>query len=387
MNIAVIYQGKFPPEKGASGSDRRVRDITRGLAQDNNVFMLVPFWNRSTKINEDQSEFIIHYLGSEKWNRLSSRMSFWKSIKEFGTDNSIDTFLFYNTTFDGIPTARYLKKRGFKVLYEICDLPSSNIKGLKRNLNELSEKYMPKSTNLNIVISEYLEEKVKEVAPSTPALRIPILVDSDTFRYQENMALDFRSKYGIGEVDVLIAYAGGTWKQEGLKYLVDGFDLALKENNKLKLAIAGRLIKKSDDHDDVEALINEKNLSNNIIALGWVTTEEIVELYSAADILALPQIDNEFNIAGLPTKLAEYSAMKKPILATNVGDVGSYFSQGENASICEANSAESIKDHLLELASDSNLRNKIAEGAYQVSQNYFNYKVAGKRMLDAIKIL
>lgn len=384
MNIAVVYQGRFPPEKGASGSDRRVRDITRGLAQDNVVTMLVPYWNKSSKENLDISDFSINYLGAKSWNKLSSRFSFWNEVKRFCEDKGVEVILFYNTTFDGVRTAKQLKNDGVKVAYEICDLPSSNISGVKKYLVKYGEDNMPKSTNLNIAISEFLEERVKNAAPNTATMRIPILVDADTFKYKEDAAIAFRKNHNINQDDVLIAYAGGTWKQEGLKYLVDAFDLLTKEKSNVKLVIAGRLVKKSADHDDVESLILSKSLEESIIALGWVTTDDIVQLYSAADILALPQIDNTFNIAGLPTKLAEYSSMGKAIVATDVGDVTEYFTDGKNIKLCKHSDPISMKKALISLADNSQLRGSLGEGAKSVASTEFDYKICGQKILKML---
>ena len=108
---------------------------------------------------------------------------------------------------------------------------------------------MPKSTNLNITISEFLEEKVNKAAPSIPSLRIPILVDSDTFKHDEEKGRAFREKHGIRKEEIIVAYAGGTWKQEGLKYLAEAFKLLSEEINNIRLVIAGRLVS-SPEHDD-----------------------------------------------------------------------------------------------------------------------------------------
>ena len=386
MNIAVVYQGKFPPEKGASGSDRRVRDITRGISQNNIVYMLVPFWNKSTKENQDAGDFEIQYLGSKKFSSIHSRLSFWSDIKSFVKRKEINSIIFYNTTFDGIPTAQALKRRGVTVAYEICDLPSSNVTGYKKQLIRLGERYMPKSTNLNITISEFLGRKVKEAAPSTPSIRIPILVDTDTFYNDEKKAASFRKRHHISDSEIIIAYAGGTWKQEGLKYLVQAFELLSKELKNIRLVIAGRLVK-SPEHDDVEGLISLSNLNRQIIALGWVSTDDIVELYSAADILALPQIYNVFNIAGLPTKLAEYASMGKAIVATDVGDVNNYFQDGLNIALCNPEDPYSLKETLVEVIKDKALRLKLANGAKIIANSKFDYKVCGRAIVSKLETL
>lgn len=389
MKIGVVYQGKFPPEKGASGSDRRVRDITRGLAQGNMVHMLVPRWNKSSKENQDADDFEINYLGGtdSKSNSIMSRISFWKAVRMFVKKNELDSILFYNTSFESIPTAYQLKNRGYKVAYEICDLPSSNIKGFKKHLVELGENYLPKVTNLNIAISKFLEDKVLESAPNTQSLRIPILVDSDTFQFDESKAKRFRAKYNIIEDEIVIAYAGGTWKQEGVRYLVDAFNALSKERKNIRLAIAGRLIKKSEAHDDIEGLLEKYNLGDRIIAMGWVSTEDILELYSAAYILALPQIDNVFNIAGLPTKLAEYSSMGKAIVATDVGDVKTYFEDGKNIALCEAANSDSLKETLAKVIDDQGLYKTLASGAKKVAMTQFDFRVCGNKIINELKNL
>jgi len=389
MKINVIYQGVFPPKKGASGADRRVRSIVRGIAQDSNsVEMLIPANRNPSKENKDKDEYSIHYLGTSMFKNFLfiGKIAYWFSVLKYVITNKVDLVLFYGTSMEGIPIAYLLRLIGTKVVYELCDLPSSSLKGFGKFRNELAENVLPKCTNLNIVISDFLETHVKKMAPKTPTLKIPILVDSDLFITNANDAESIRVKYNIKKDDILLAYAGGTWKEEGVIFLLEAFKILSNEYSNIRLIIAGKLAE-SIRHDDIKGFVEKNNISDKIITTGWIGTDELTGVYSAADILVLPQIQHQFNQAGLPTKLAEYSAMGKSIVATKVGDVTLYFDHKVNSILCEPSNVSDLKEALELIITDQTLRTEIGKNAKITANKFFDYRVAGFNMLEAFSKL
>jgi len=391
MNIGVVYMGEFPPQRGASGAARRVRDIARGLAaQGHTVHMLVPRRHQAGALVIHVDNLTIHYsdCSADRKMNLMERGRFWRHVCDVSVVQGFAWLLFYDTLIDSLGPALWLKQAGFRLAAEFCDLRSSvaslnKPKELMRSaLIEIGNRLLPKTTNLNIVISDYLRERVMREAPHVPILQIPILVDPGLFSPSEEAGSSFRTKWRLENM-LIIAYIGGLWFHEGVTYLVRAFARLSRSHPNARLVIAGRL-KKEPGYDDVPGLINELGLSDVVITTDWIDTDEVIALLSAADVLAVPQTGHVFSQAGLPTKLAEYSAMGKAIVATRVGDVPKYFRHGVNALLCEPEDVAGLHDALDSLLNKPALRDPLGRAAQKTAYSEFDYRVAGHRIEQAM---
>jgi glycosyltransferase involved in cell wall biosynthesis len=386
--LAVVYQSPYPP-RIFGGGDRRVRDLIKGLAgRCDGAVMLNAAAADGLPVNSDHDVFRIEYLGRRgaRPRSLLERLRFWWRVLHFVRRNRVRMVMLYNTTVESAVVARWLRRRGVVVLYEICDLMSQGSNSpFLRMLTRRGEASLPRCSSLNIVISDYLASTVRAAAPRVPIVQVPILVDTDTFHPRPNAAAAFREAHGIPPGCPLVAYAGGTWKLEGLVHLIEAFHRICRDHPDARLCIAGHYVA-DEQHDDVVALAAAGPARDRIVLPGMLTTESVVALYSAADILAVPQIRHAFNQAGLPTKLAEYSAMSRAIVATDVGDVRKYFTDGVDSMICEPSSTDAIATALAALIRDPALRRRLATGAANVSREFLPSR-AGATIMDAVSAL
>jgi glycosyltransferase involved in cell wall biosynthesis len=388
LKLAVTYIGIFPPLKGFSGGDRRARDIVRGLANPNNeVYMLVPNYRNPQKENLD-TDFKILYLGSNRFKNtpLLNRLFYWQQVVKFSKKNALNALMFYGPSFESYIPARLIKSTNTKVIMEMCDMQSSNTKSLlKRMYEKLGERWMPRVTDFNVVISKFLFDFVHATAPKIPIETIPILADTDMFQPNASKREVYRQKYSISEEQVVITYVGGMWKEEGVDNLIYAFaQLVSSYGQKVKLLIAGK-ITKDPSCTDVEGLIEQLNISNSVILAGWVDTDTVISILNASDILTVPQGNVTFNKAGLPTKLAEYSSMGKAIVATKMGDVPVYFKHEDNALLCMPSDTKSLFESLERLIKEPELRIKIGQNARNTAKNIFDYRINGAKIIQFIK--
>lgn len=387
MNIGIVYLSTYPPLKGASGADRRVRNIARGLAHEGHqVHMLVPLRQAKQLSTSNTEGYSIHYFGDNTswYKHFSGRIRFWQEVCSFALSHKLSWLLLYSNTADSIIPAIYLKKAGINIAAEFCDLRSSGYNTnnprefIRHFLFKADEFLLPKVTNLNIVISSYLSRHLHSVAPRVPTMQLPILVDTDQFIPNELSAKQFRQHYNLNDSPV-VAYVGSLWFPEGVRYLVEAFSGLIQEHPNAKLVIAGAL-EKSPRHDNIVNQINELRINKSVITTGWLDTSEVIALLSAADTLVLPQTNHLFSQAALPTKLAEYSAMGKAIIATSVGDVPTYFRHMENALLCEPENVETLRTALISLIDQPLLRKNLGDAAKDTAYETFDYRSAGSRI-------
>ncbi len=380
--IIVFYQGGYY-SNGASAADRRVRDLVRGLYYAGGYVELhLPVWKKGQKDipNSDAKEYKIVYLGKRNnKGKILKRIDYWYRFINYCKLRNVQTILFYGATPDLIIPSLLLKKVYKKVtMAEFCDSHSLSKHALmKKKSIILGEKILPKCTNINVVISDYLNNQTKRYAPNTPSIKIPILVDSDSFIINSTK---------LNEQSFNIAYVGGLWKDYGVDILLESYSKFLKitNNKNIKLTIAGRL-DDTDKHTDVLGQIAKLGIGGNTEVTGWVTTDRVIHILNQANVVVVPHLNTPFCNAGLPTKLAEYAIMGKAIIITDVGDVKKYFSDKKDCLICEPNNVDSLSTCLESLYFNKDLTKRIGENAKKLALSMFDYKVNGLALMDKIK--
>ena len=381
MKVVIVYFDRFFVEQGMSPGGRRVRDIGRGLNESGHEIHLCLLKRNSTQENIRFDNLNIHFFGNHKKSKLFNRKTYWSELIKLAEKEKVDWVILYNVHVDAIIPIFKLKKIGVRVATEACDLlssffPRNSISGLSKSLlHKSSEMLIPRFTNLNIGISKFLISQFKKIAPDTKTLLLPVLVDSDLFISSDEKSIEISKKWKIKSDRVLISYVGSLWKHHGVRNLIEAFSNIHLEYPKASLLIAGKHVD-SSTHENIERLLEKFNLTDNVIFTNWVSTDEVIGIYSRSDILVMPQIEDDSMIAALPTKLAEYSQMETAIISTDVGDISLYFKNEESALLVESGKSEKIAEALIKLLEYPDLRVRLALAAKKVAIRNFDYKSA-----------
>jgi glycosyltransferase involved in cell wall biosynthesis len=380
--LSIVYMSPFPPVLGASGADRRVKDLAVSLSLNGqNVELIVPAWSNTFETNVNSKYFEIIYLGPSKRNGLITRIIFFIMLSYHVMKDRPNYIFFYMAPLDSIPFIFLFKLFNVKTILEMSDLNSVSYKGIMYWKYRLPELLVPKLTHLNIGISSVILEHYDRVNPRGKKLLLPILADTESFDLANINRCNVRNELDISKDEVVILYAGSFYKDEGVAGLIHVFNELLITGRKIRLYCIGRNVSNNVMYDDVELLIRERNIKN-VFLTGFLTTTELKNYYSAADILVAPQLDNNFNKAAFPTKLAEYSCTGKCIILTDVGDISLYFQDGVNCLM--ARDMNSLLEKLKQGVDSFALRQKLGESAYNLARNNFDRKINGLKILQKL---
>jgi len=206
MKCAVIYQGAYPPEKGFSGADRRVRDIVLGLGASSDTYLFAPRWKEGGR---DACGVPLKLVGPST-AIPGKRLLFWHDAIRQVRKTGFDVVVFYNTTFESAIPGLLLRAARLVVAYEMCDMGSADQHGARWWVAKAGEVLLPRVASVNVVISARIERHVLRQAPTTPVIKLPILVDTKVFQASKELGVSFRSRQGIGQDHPVVAYAGGT---------------------------------------------------------------------------------------------------------------------------------------------------------------------------------
>lgn len=116
---------------------------------------------------------------------------------------------------------------------------------------------------------------------------------------------------------------------------------------------------------------------------------DIQDYLAICDILVsphCPQIDGR-EFFGSPTKLFEYMAMGKAIVASNLGQIGKVLEDGKTAILVEPGNVDALVNGILKLAKDKNLREKLGKSARKEVIKNYTWRQHTKRILNKLELL
>ena len=159
--------------------------------------------------------------------------------------------------------------------------------------------------------------------------------------------------------------------KDGVDILIKSFAVISNEFSNLKLQLIGSLDNPLTRFK-IESLIKTLYLKEKVILTGSVKRNKIPTLLCNSDILALARPNNKQAEGGFPTKLGEYLATGKPVVITNVGEIGNFLIDKKNAFISEPDSVENFATKLREALLNENSVQIGLEGK-KLALNEFNY--------------
>ncbi|MCX8011348.1 MAG: glycosyltransferase family 4 protein, partial [Ignavibacteria bacterium] len=128
----------------------------------------------------------------------------------------------------------------------------------------------------------------------------------------------------------------------------------------------------------------ELGLEQKIIFTGIVPHSEAPQYLSACDILVSPHLGFETNqrFFGSPTKLFEYMAMGKAIVASDLEQIGKVIIDGINGLKVNPGNVDELAEKILSLAGDKTLQKKLGENARNDVIKNYTWEMNAKRVLN-----
>jgi glycosyltransferase involved in cell wall biosynthesis len=149
-----------------------------------------------------------------------------------------------------------------------------------------------------------------------------------------------------------------------------GVNIAIRTVAKLKEYIPGfefRIFGREVEASHLKELASELGVSDNVIFMGLVGIEAIPKYIEDADIGVLPTVRDGFTDLSFSNKLAEYIAMKTPVVATRLSSTLEYFTE-DAISYFESGDVDAFASKILGLYNDPQTRFLQAEKAFRQYQ-------------------
>ena len=206
-------------------------------------------------------------------------------------------------------------------------------------------------------------------------------VDVDLFHPGAGGAAE-RRKLGIDPGVVLVGFTGTFGPWHGVVELAKAITRIPRERGLRFLLIgSGQLLEQTTQ------VIKEARLDEQVTFTGSVDHTRMPALLDACDILVSPHVPLAANTEffGSPTKIFEYMAMGKGIVASQLGQIGEVLSHEQTALMVEPGSVEELSDAIVRLAQDKSLRERLGAAARREAVERHTWKRNAQTVLDAYR--
>jgi glycosyltransferase involved in cell wall biosynthesis len=215
-------------------------------------------------------------------------------------------------------------------------------------------------------------------------------VDVERFRPGVGGA-ETRRELGIEEDEVVAGFVGtfGPWHgveklAEAIKSITTGgHGVPPLQRPKFLLVGSGSL------QAEVEKQLENEVKEGRVIFTGAVAHDRVPKLLDACDILVAPHVrladGSEF--FGSPTKIFEYMAMGKGIVASRLGQIGEVLVDEETSLLVEPGNVDELGNAIVRLIESETLRKRLGARAREVAAREHTWTHNARRVLDAYQNL
>jgi glycosyltransferase involved in cell wall biosynthesis len=204
-------------------------------------------------------------------------------------------------------------------------------------------------------------------------------VDTEKFRPGVG-GLAARRELGVADDETLCGFVGTFGPWHGVLTLAEAIT-GLPADSKVRFLLvgAGKL------RDEVQRIVGAAGRERQVIFAGHVGHERVPALLDACDILLSPHVPLEdgSEFFGSPTKLFEYMAMGKGIIASRLGQIGEVLVDDQTALLTEPGNVHELARAILRLSSSRELRERLGAAARAAAIARHTWKHNAQRVLDA----
>lgn len=251
------------------------------------------------------------------------------------------------------------------------------------NLNLLSrfEDLNLRAASRIFVVSDVEARNLKKRGVSPDKIVVnPNGVDTEIFR--PGVGGDkLRCGLGLADEDVVVGFVGTFGPWHGVLKLAEAIQTLEETNVRFLLVGTGSL------QLEMERMLASEIASRKVIFTGAVGHERVPALLDACDILVAPHValSDGSDFFGSPTKLFEYMAMGKGIVASRLGQIGDVLLHEQTALLVTPGDVGELAAAILRLANSPEMRIRLGEKARQVAVDKYTWRHNAQRVLDAYR--
>ncbi len=317
----IVYEFQILPELlTILGHDVTVIDLddTWKESSDRPIFDIAPKYQLGVHRAYEDASVCLRNPGLVRLPfvaRVSGALSNAVEVYRALSGGDYDAVLLYGVPTVGIQTWLSARRHGVPIVFRSIDIshqivPSPVLVWPTRLIEKVVYKGVDGISALTPRIRDYVQSY------GVPASRIRVLpAGVDVERFSPGPGNDtLVSGWGISRSDRVILFMGTIYRFSGLDRVIEDFPSLLSRHPNAKLLVVG----KGEDTDRLRVLSEKVGVGSNVVFTGVQDYQLLPDFIRSSDLCINPFRLNAITQDILPTKLFQYLACGRPLIATEL---------------------------------------------------------------------
>ena len=254
------------------------------------------------------------------------------------------------------------------------------------HLSERIERLNLLSADLIVVVSRALADEVVQCGVDRARVLVnPNGVDPDRYRPDVD-GRAVRARYGLGDATV-VGFIGTFGPWHGADVLARSFVSVCQRDAQLARTLRLLMIGDGVTLPSVRRILADGGVLSSTVFTGLVPQEQGPECLAACDVLVSPHVPNADGTPffGSPTKLFEYMAMGKGIVASSLDQIGDVLEHGRTAWLVPPGDVDALGAGLERVIVDRTLRHALGAAARRRVLSLHTWQHHTKRTIERLQ--
>jgi glycosyltransferase involved in cell wall biosynthesis len=202
----------------------------------------------------------------------------------------------------------------------------------------------------------------------------------DPRRFAEGGGHEIRRRLALEDAEI-IGFVGSFGPWHGALILARAFAALANRRPCARLLLVGD----GPQRDEVAQMLRNYRLTDRAVLTGTVPPLEVPAYLDACDVLASPHVDLGGNVQffGSPTKLFEYMASGKPIVASRLGQIGDVLDDGRSALLVPPGDVAELAGALEHCLANRDAATALGAAARSDAVKHHTWSDNAARLIDA----
>ncbi|HLP43875.1 MAG TPA: glycosyltransferase family 4 protein [Candidatus Nanoarchaeia archaeon] len=368
----LIFSVAYHPFIG--GAEIAVKEITDRIS-DTEFHMITVNIDGKQKAEEKIGNVHVYRVGRGKVGKYLMPFLGVKKALSLQRENRFDATWSIMASYNGFAALMFkiLKPQVPFILTLQEGDPIDYIKGRVGFFAPIFSQIFRRATRIQ-AISNYLADFARSMGTEKPIVVIPNGVDISAFTksYGWSELEDTKNRLGKRVGDVFLVTTSRLVEKNGVSDVIEALP-RLPQNIKFLVVGTGELEHQFRD------LATHLQVADRVKLIGFVSHQELPKYLKISDIFIRPSISE-----GLGSSFIEAMAAGIPVIATRVGGIPDFLTEGVTGYFCEVKSPKSIAETVEKVLADGSRRQNIIENAKELVIKQYDWNLVAKRMKNEV---